>query len=95
MSAAATIGPDWRDRNTLTVEQVAPVLGIGRSAAYEGVRSGDIPSIRIGGRILIPVAALRRLLGEMPLNESNPPLATTGPMKTTGAGGRNEERYSE
>jgi excisionase family DNA binding protein len=48
---------------TLTVEQVARELGIGRNAAYEGVRSGQIPSIRIGKRLLIPRIALDRLLG--------------------------------
>lgn len=33
-----------------------------RTAAYDAVRTGEIPSIRIGRRILVPVAALLRLL---------------------------------
>ena len=32
----------------LTVEETAAVLRIGRSSAYDGVRRGDIPSIRVG-----------------------------------------------
>lgn len=39
---------------TYSVEDVAVLLGIARGKAYEHVRSGDIPSIRIGKRYLIP-----------------------------------------
>ncbi len=51
-------------RMTLTVTEVAKLLGIGRSAAYNAARRGEIPSIRIGRRILIPSAALERFLQE-------------------------------
>ncbi len=47
---------------TETVEEVARRLGIGRDLAYRAVRAGDIPSIRIGRRILVPKAELERLL---------------------------------
>lgn len=47
---------------TYTVDEAAELLGIGRNGAYEGVRSGQIPSIRIGKRILVPKAALERML---------------------------------
>jgi excisionase family DNA binding protein len=64
---------DWRERSTLTVEEAGFVLGIGRSSAYYAARTGDIPTIRIGGRVLVPVAALRRLLGELlPTDEERP-----------------------
>jgi excisionase family DNA binding protein len=43
---------------TLTVAQAAEVIGIGRSSAYEAVRTEEIPSIRIGTRIRIPTARL-------------------------------------
>ena len=46
------------DRLTYTVEEAGALLGIGRNSAYEGVKTGDIPSIKIGNRILIPKAAL-------------------------------------
>lgn len=49
-------------RLTLSVEEVAEVMGIGRTLAYEAVRRGEIPSIRIGSRILVAKAALSRLL---------------------------------
>ena len=49
-------------RRTYTVVEVARILGIGRTAAYEAARTGDLPSVRIGRRILVPKAALERLL---------------------------------
>ena len=52
------------ERKTLTVPEAARTLGIGRSAAYEAARTGEIPTIRIGKRILVPVAALERLLAD-------------------------------
>jgi excisionase family DNA binding protein len=51
-------------RKTLTVEEAAKLLGIGRGLAYEGVRDGSIPSVRIGRRVLVPRARLLALLGE-------------------------------
>ncbi len=47
---------------TMTVEQTAKVLSISRSAAYAAASSGEIPVIRIGRRLVVPTAALRRLL---------------------------------
>jgi len=52
------------EKLTYTVEQVAEHLGIGRNSAYEGVKTGDIPSIKIGKRILVPVAAFEKMLSE-------------------------------
>jgi excisionase family DNA binding protein len=55
--ARHTLG-DLADRPALRVEDCAHLLGVSRSAAYEAVRTGQIPSWRIGRRILVPVAAL-------------------------------------
>lgn len=49
-------------RSTFTVEEAAEMLGLSRAFAYEAVSRGEIPSIRIGRRILIPKVALERLL---------------------------------
>jgi len=46
----------------LTVPEVAKVLRLGRNTVYECVRTGALPSIKIGRRLLIPKAALLRLL---------------------------------
>ena len=54
--------PDPTEQPTMDVEAVGEALGVSRSTAYEAVRSGEIPSIRIGRRIVVPTAAVRRLL---------------------------------
>jgi excisionase family DNA binding protein len=50
------------DRKTLSVAQAGEVLGIGRSAAYQAARAGQIPTIRIGRRLLVPIIALEEML---------------------------------
>ena len=44
------------------VAEVAAALGIGRNAAYELIHRKDFPSLRVGNRWVIPVAALERWL---------------------------------
>lgn len=61
-NAGPTLG-GWPTLITLTVEQTAALLGIGRTAAYDAVRRGEIPSLRIGRRVLVPVAKLLHLVG--------------------------------
>lgn len=66
---AAGAASTTQERLTLTVEEAAQVLGISRAFAYESVRRGDIPHIKIGRRVLVPRAALDRMLA-MP-NDAN------------------------
>jgi excisionase family DNA binding protein len=53
---------DPATRPTLTVDEVAIVMGIARSSAFAAVKAGEIPSFRVGRRLLVPTAALRRML---------------------------------
>lgn len=48
---------------TISVEDAAAVLGISRGGAYEAVKTGDIPSIRIGRRLLVPRRAFVEKFG--------------------------------
>jgi excisionase family DNA binding protein len=50
------------DRLTYTVEEAARLLGISRNSAYEAVRRGELPTIRLGRRILIPRSRLEDFL---------------------------------
>lgn len=45
-----------------TLSEVARVLRISRGAAYEAARRNEIPTIRIGRRLLVPCQALEKLL---------------------------------
>lgn len=47
---------------TVTVTQAARMLGISRGSAYEAVRTGELPVLRIGKRLLVSRAALERML---------------------------------
>lgn len=55
-----------RGRATLTVPEAGRILGIGRDAAYRAALSGEIPTLRLGRRIVVPVPRLLALLGEGP-----------------------------
>jgi excisionase family DNA binding protein len=58
---------------TLTVPEAAGLLGISRMSAYTAVREGTIPSLKIGRRVLVPRAALDRLLDQADsLRETTP-----------------------
>lgn len=46
----------------LRVEDLMPVLGIGRSNAYALVRSGQVRSVRIGHQFRIPREAIQEFL---------------------------------
>lgn len=54
--------PGLEDRLTITVDEAARLLGISRGAAYEAVRAGAIPTLRIGRRLLVLTTPLRLLL---------------------------------
>ena len=46
------------ERLLLTVEEAARRLGIGRSPAWRPVRSGALPSVRLGRLVRIPERSL-------------------------------------
>ena len=50
-------------RTTITVEEAASLLGIGRTAAYEAARRGQLPTRRLGRRLVVPVPAFLDWLG--------------------------------
>jgi len=50
---------------TLSVPEAGKWLGIGRNAAYEAARRGEIPTIKIGRLLRVPVVALERKLEEV------------------------------
>ena len=54
------------EKMTFTVEEAAKILGLGRSAAYQAAQRGDIPTLRIGRRLLVPTAGLEQMLGVTP-----------------------------
>jgi len=58
-----TKSKDWRERVTIRLPECAEILDISQTAAYDAARAGDIPTIKVGGRFLVPVAPLKKKLG--------------------------------
>jgi excisionase family DNA binding protein len=67
MTTATSARRRWTPTNalTLSVEEARRHLDISRGLAYVLVNRGDIPSVHLGRRIVVPRRALERLL-EMP-----------------------------
>jgi excisionase family DNA binding protein len=80
MTTTAVPGP-----LTLTVEQTGRLLGISRGAAYRAATCGQIPTIRLGRRLLVPTARLHQLLGITATEDLEP---TDAPVNTDAAGRR-------
>ena len=38
-------------------------FGLARAASYTAAKKGDIPTIKVGGSLFVPTAALRKILG--------------------------------
>lgn len=54
--------PNTTERATCTVTEAAERLGIGRNQAYQAARRGDLPTVKMGKRILVLVKPLDRML---------------------------------
>ena len=50
------------ERLTLTVEEAGALLGISRALAYEMARTGRLPTLRFGKRIVVPKKAIESML---------------------------------
>ena len=50
------------ERQVYKVEEVAKILGLGRTAAYELMKNPPFRVIRVGGSILIPKASFHKWL---------------------------------
>ena len=51
-----------KDKQTMSVRELAAQMGISLPKAYQLVKEPDFPVIRIGSRILIPVDVFREWL---------------------------------
>lgn len=53
-------------RLTVSVPEAGQALGIGRDAAYAAAAAGEIPTLRLGRALRVPVPKLLALLGDTP-----------------------------
>jgi len=71
------------DRLTYDVAEAGRKAGLGRNAAYEAARRGDMPTIRIGHRLLVP-----KLLWDRKLNGETLSQGVSSPMAFVKGSGR-------
>ncbi len=64
----------------LTIEELAPLLNVGRNTVYELVRNGQIKSIKIGSQYRILKQELQQYLG-LPDQPPRPDLPTIGSLR--------------
>jgi excisionase family DNA binding protein len=62
MREDGTMSTEMITRRTFTVEEAGQILGLSRNTAYALAKSGRLPTIRLGRRLLVPKVALDRLL---------------------------------
>jgi excisionase family DNA binding protein len=55
--------PDTTERLALTIPEAARRLGISKNHAYLSAQKGDLPTFRIGGRVLVSVDSLNKIMG--------------------------------
>jgi excisionase family DNA binding protein len=48
-----------------TVPEAGRLLGLSRNGAYEAAKRGDIPTIRVGRRLVVPKALFHQTFGLM------------------------------
>jgi excisionase family DNA binding protein len=51
------------ERLVYTVPEAGKLLGLGRNAAYDAAKRGDIPTLRIGRLLLVPKGPFHRMVG--------------------------------
>ena len=50
------------ERQTLSIDEAAAILGISRNTAYRAAKRGEIKTIRIGDRLLVLRSFIDRIL---------------------------------
>jgi len=48
---------------TCSVDDAAKAIGIGRVTLYKYIKTGKVESVRVGGRRLVKIDSIKRLVG--------------------------------
>jgi excisionase family DNA binding protein len=73
MSERRVITPPDGERLAIAVEEAAHLLGISRSLAYELCARSELPTIRLGRRLVVPKRALFEMIENVEANWSTRP----------------------
>lgn len=59
-------------RATVTVPEASAILGLSPWVGYQAAQRGEIPTLRIGRRLVVPVPALLRMLDGERVDQPTP-----------------------
>ena len=79
-------GPQQEERLVYTVPEAGRLLGLGRNAAYDAAKRGDIPTLRMGRLLLVPKIPFHRMLGITDIGPAAPAEASEIRVKLPTAG---------
>ncbi len=54
------------ERELFTITEFCKMAGIGRTLAYDLIKSGDIRAVKVGRKTMIPRTAIESWLGSLP-----------------------------
>lgn len=83
---------DLEDRATITVEEAGDLLGLSRNSAYAAAKREEIPTLRLGRRLVVPVPALLHLLGADSTDGRDSTDETGAPPATSVGGARSSSQ---
>lgn len=66
------------ERIAYRVVEAAEVLGLSRAKTYSLVAAGELPSVKLGGRLLVPAGALRERVNQLMAAGSDSALVVRG-----------------
>jgi excisionase family DNA binding protein len=52
----------WDGFSTFTVDEAAEILRVSRCSAYAAAKNGEIPTVQVGRRLVVPRYAIERKL---------------------------------
>lgn len=54
--------PKMNARIAYSIREVAPLLSLSRATIYNLIKRGDLTTIRVAGRVLVPVTEIQRIM---------------------------------
>jgi excisionase family DNA binding protein len=56
---------DQMEDRTISVPEAGRRVGLSKNAAYKAAKAGEIPALRFGRKLRVPIVALERMLSEV------------------------------
>lgn len=56
--------PDPDVEPTVSIIRAGQLFGLGKNAAYRAAKRGEIPTLRFGGKLVVPTHVLLEMLGK-------------------------------